>query len=356
MKLEHTFWNNRSVFLTGHTGFKGAWLSLILQRLGAKVTGYALDFPAGKPLFTGAQIASGMNSVIGDILNQKQMGSVLAEAKPEIVIHMAAQSLVRESYRNPIESFHTNVMGTANLLESVRNAKGVRAVIVVTSDKCYENRHWEWGYRENDPLGASDPYSASKGCAELVTASYRSSFFNPESYNKHGVAIASARAGNVFGGGDFGKDRLIADCIQAFANKEPVRLRNPASTRPWQFVLNLLGGYLMLAEKLHRDGPAYGEGWNFGPEGDPITVQNVANQMASLFGGGATVEVDHGNHPHEAQALGLDSAKARLKLGWRPTIDFQSALEQTVAWYTSYIACKDVRKISIEQIETTLFE
>ena len=265
MVVNSAFWKDKRVLLTGHTGFKGSWLSLWLQSMGAQVTGYALAPPSNPSLFDVAEVGKGMTSIIGDIGDLERLRAVFAEHKPEIVIHMAAQALVRYSYVEPVETYSTNVMGTVNLLEAVRGTDSVRAVVNVTSDKCYENREWVWGYRENEAMGGFDPYSNSKGCAELVTAAYRNSYFHPGQYKEHGVAIASGRAGNVIGGGDWADDRLIPDIMRAITQGKPVNIRNPHAIRPWQHVLEPLSGYLLLAQKLFEDGPAYAEGWNFGP-------------------------------------------------------------------------------------------
>ena len=272
--IDADFWRGRRVFLTGHTGFKGGWLALWLQRLGADVTGYALDPPTTPSLFAVARVGAGMRSIINDIRDAETLAQAMREAQPEIVIHMAAQPLVRYSYQAPVETYATNVMGTVHLLEAVRQTDSVRAVVNVTSDKCYENREWVWGYRENEPMGGYDPYSNSKGCAELVTAAYRNSYFNPAQYSQHGVALASARAGNVIGGGDWAEDRLIPDILRAIAAGEAVNIRSPHAIRPWQHVLEPLSGYLLLAQRLIEDGPAHAEGWNFGPsEEDARPVQ-----------------------------------------------------------------------------------
>ena len=263
--MNHSFWNGKRVLMTGHTGFKGSWLSLWLQSMDAQVVGYALAPPTDPSMFEVAEIGKGMLSIIGDIRDLKHLRAVFAEHKPEIVIHMAAQPLVRYSYIEPVETYSTNVMGTVNLLEVVRNTGSVKAVMNVTSDKCYENREWAWGYRENEAMGGYDPYSSSKGCAELVTAAYRNSYFHPEKYQQHGVAIASARAGNVIGGGDWAGDRLIPDILRAITEGKAVNIRNPYAIRPWQHVLEPLYGYLQLAQKLYEEGTAYAEGWNFGP-------------------------------------------------------------------------------------------
>ncbi len=346
------FWKDRRVLVTGHTGFKGGWLCLWLQKLGASVTGYALDPPTSPSLFSAACIAEGVSSVIADIRDLPRLRGILADARPEIVIHMAAQSLVRTSYADPVETYSVNVMGTVALLEALRNAGGIRAVVNVTSDKCYENREWVWGYRENDRMGGFDPYSSSKGCAELATAALRNSFFNPARYQEHGVGLASARAGNVIGGGDWAEDRLMPDIARAFSKGAPAVIRRPGAVRPWQHVLEPLSGYLRLAEMLWADGPGYAEGWNFGPEEcDAWPVQAVVERVAELWGEGAKWRLDEGVHPHEAAFLKLDCSKAKARLQWRPRWELDHALRKTVEWYKAYQAGDDVRKLALEQIE-----
>lgn len=350
--MNHSFWRGKRVFLSGHTGFKGSWLALWLQRLGAHVTGFALAPPTEPNLFTAARVADGMDSAIGDIRNLDQLAAALAHSNAEILFHMAAQPLVRASYANPVETYATNVMGTVNLLEAARRAGSLRAVVVVTSDKCYENREWLWGYRENEPMGGHDPYSSSKGCAELVTAAYRASFFPAESYSQHGVAIASARAGNVIGGGDWAADRLVPDIARAWAAGQTVTLRRPHSVRPWQHVLEPLGGYMLLAQHVYDHGPAFGEGWNFGPaDSDALPVASVVEQLATAWGGDARWQVDGGNHPHEAQLLKLDCAKARTRLGWQPRLPLAEALGWTATWYQAFYNGSDARALTEAQIE-----
>lgn len=345
------FWRGRRVFLTGHTGFKGSWLSIWLQRLGAEVTGFSLA-PATDPnLFQMAKVAGGMHSVIGDIRSAERLKDVLLEAAPEVVIHMAAQPLVRPSYDDPVETFSTNVMGTVHLLDAVRQSQSVRAVLNVTTDKCYENNEWEWGYREADRLGGYDPYSNSKACSELVTASFRSSFFNPESHDVHGVAVATARAGNVVGGGDYSKDRLIPDLLAAFRDGEAALIRSPNAVRPWQHVLEPLRGYLMLAERLHNAGPNWGEAWNFGPEGgQERSVMWVAQELACRWGAGAQWEIEAGALLHEARLLKLDISKARARLGWQPKLSASETLDLVVAWERGRLDGSDARSLVEQQI------
>ena len=350
------FWRGKRVLLTGHTGFKGSWLSLWLQSMDAQVVGYALAPPTEPSLFEVAGVGAGMTSVIGDILDLEHLRSVFAEHKPEIVIHMAAQPLVRYSYAEPVETYSTNVMGTVNLLEAVRGTPGVKAVVNVTTDKCYENREWAWGYRENEAMGGYDPYSSSKGCAELVTAAYRNSFFNSATFNvKHSIAIASARAGNVIGGGDWAEDRLIPDIMRAITQGRSVTIRNPHAIRPWQHVLEPLSGYLKLAQKLYEEGAAYAEGWNFGPnDEDAKPVQWIVEQLTQSWGEGASWLLDGGEHPHEAHYLKLDCSKAKGRLDWHPRWHLDEALKRIVDWQKQYLYGRDMRAVTIEQIDLYL--
>jgi CDP-glucose 4,6-dehydratase len=348
-----TFWRNRRVLLTGHTGFKGSWLALWLQQLGAQVVGYSLPAPTDPSLFELAGVARGMESVEGDVRDLASLERTLTSARPEIVVHMAAQSLVRRSYADPVETYATNVLGTVNVLEAVRRGgDAVQAVVVVTSDKCYENREWVWGYREDEPLGGHDPYSSSKGCAELVTSAYRKSFFSPAGGDGR-AAVASARAGNVVGGGDWAEDRLVPDIMRAMISGRTVRVRNPEAVRPWQHVLDPLSGYLLLAEKLCGEERArYAEGWNFGPrEDDARTVRWIVERVTQAWGPEARWEMDAGEHPHEAHYLKLDCSKARTELGWQPRWNVGWALEATVAWYKGFQAKRNVREMTIEQID-----
>ena len=346
-----TFWGGKHVLLTGHTGFKGGWLSLWLQSMGATIVGYALPPPTTLSLFEIAWVGKGMRSIIGDICDLAKLQSVFAEHKPEIVIHMAAQPLVRYSYQNPVETYATNVMGTVHLLEAVRNTPGVRAVVNITTDKCYENREWVWGYRENEPMGGYDPYSNSKGCAELVSSAYRSSFFNSKNHAQHGVALATARAGNVIGGGDWAQDRLMPDIITSFEQGTSVSIRNPHAIRPWQHVLEPLRGYLTLAERLYEQGSSYAEGWNFGPNDQDVKpVGWIVQQMAALWGGDARWQIDEGDHPHEENYLKLDISKARSRLNWHPALRLEDALKLIVDWSNQYRAGADMRQFTLAQI------
>ena len=349
--VEPSFWAGKVVLLTGHTGFKGSWLSLWLQSMGAKVVGYALAPPTDPSLFVAANVAEGMIGHEGDVRDFPTLSGIFEKYRPEIVIHMAAQALVRHSYTNPVETYSTNVMGTVHLLEAARLTGGVRAIVNVTSDKCYENREWIWGYRENEPMGGYDPYSNSKGCAELVASAYRTSFFNPDDFANHGVALASGRAGNVIGGGDWAKDRLIPDIMRTITRGEPAHIRNPHAIRPWQHVLEPLSGYLMLAQKLWESGAAYGEGWNFGPnDEDAKPVSWIADRLTHTWGEGASWVLDGGNHPHEAHYLKLDCSKAKARLGWHPRWRLEEALEAIVGWHHAHQAGKNMREATLRQI------
>ena len=345
------FWKNKRVFITGHTGFKGSWLCLWLQQLGAEVTGYALEPPTTPSLFDLTGMSGTIHHITGDVRNLDSLRAAIAGASPEVVIHMAAQPLVRDSYKLPVETYEINVMGTVNLLEAVRSCPGVRAVINVTTDKCYENKEWLWGYRENEPFGGYDPYSNSKACSELVTAAYRNSYFNLQDYERHGVAVASARAGNVIGGGDWATDRLICDCVRGLLAKEQIMLRNPQAIRPWQHVLEPLSGYLKLAEKLCTEGPSFAEGWNFGPnDNDARPVEWLVERLCTLWDKEAGYEVDSSVQLHEAHYLKLDCSKAKARLGWQPIWNLDKALITIVEWTKAYQNGKDVRKVCLTQI------
>jgi CDP-glucose 4,6-dehydratase len=349
--VNRAFWQGRRVLVTGHTGFKGSWLSLWLQSLGAKVSGLALPPPTSPSLFEVARVAEGMESRIADLRHASQALAAAQAADPEIVLHLAAQPLVRQSYADPVETYATNVMGTLHLLEAIRTLPRVRAVVIVTSDKCYENREWWWGYRETDPPGGFDPYSSSKGCVEILTAAYRNSYFHPSRYPEHKVAVATARAGNVIGGGDWAADRLIPDCVRAIEAGAPVHLRSPDAIRPWQHALDPLAGYLMLAERLCGDGAAFGEAWNFGPSDDDARpVREVVEELVRLWGGGARWEVDAAPQPHEATYLKLDCSKARMRLGWRPRWPLTAALEKVCSWHKAMAKGADMRDFTLAQI------
>ncbi len=349
--IDKPFWKRKKVFLTGHTGFKGSWLCLWLQELGAKVTGYALEPPTKPSLFELARVDRLMTSVVADIRDRQTLLTEVSRARPEIIIHMAAQPLVRDSYKVPVETFDINVMGTVNILEAARSCNTVKAFINITTDKCYENKEWVWGYRENEPLGGYDPYSSSKACSELVTAAYRSSYFNPKEYGSHGVAVATARAGNVIGGGDWAPDRLIPDCIRAILSREKIHIRNPEAVRPWQHVLEPLHGYLILAQKLVSDGPYYAGAWNFAPDdSDAVSVERVVQRMCSRWGKGASYVIAKGKHPHEARYLKLDCSKAKAELGWRSRWKLDKTIDSIVDWTLAYKQGLDARKTCVRQI------
>jgi CDP-glucose 4,6-dehydratase len=340
------FWAGKRVLVTGHTGFKGSWLSFWLRESGAIVTGVALPPPSQPNLFEVAGIANGIVSVEADVREAGRVREIFRSAEPEVVFHLAAQSLVRPSYEDPIGTFGTNVMGTVSVLDAVRHAPSVRSVVIVTSDKCYQNNEWIWGYRENEPMGGHDPYSSSKGCAELVTASFRHSYFASGK-----PAVASARAGNVIGGGDWARDRLVPDLVQAFAEGRPAQVRNPLAVRPWQHVLDPLHGYLRLAERLCEDPARHAEGWNFGPADAGIeTVSVVASAAARMWGNGARWETPVGAHPHEARSLRLDSSKARAQLGWRPRYELVEAVQTTVDWYRRFFNGENARELTLSQL------
>jgi CDP-glucose 4,6-dehydratase len=350
--LNHAFWKGRNVLVTGHTGFKGSWLCLWLDALGAKATGLALDPPTQPNLFQQAGIASSIRSALVDVRDFPRLKAAVAECHPEVVIHMAAQSVVRRGYEDPIETYSSNVMGTVHLFEALRQLKRSCTVVNVTSDKCYENREFLWGYRENEPMGGHDPYSNSKGCAELVTSAFRDSYFPPESLVQHGVALASARAGNAVGGGDWTSDQLIPDLMRAFLAGRPCEIRNPCATRPWQFVLEPLHGYLMLAERLSEHAPKFASGWNFGPaDSDARPVSWIADKLARSWGDNASWRRDETVHPHEAHFLKLDASKAKALLNWHPVLPLNQALEWIVEWYRGYQAGADLRRLTYSQIE-----
>lgn len=346
------FWKGKRVLLTGHTGFKGSWLSLWLQVVGAKVCGYALESETNPNLFELASVAKQMQSTIGDIRDAARLQKVVAEFQPSVVIHMAAQPLVLASYQQPVATYETNVMGTVHLLESVRHVKSVRAVVVVTSDKCYENREWVWGYREDEAMGGHDPYSSSKGCAELVTSAYARSFFPADRYDEHSVAIATGRAGNVIGGGDWAENRLIPDVVKAINHGDSPVLRNPLATRPWQHVLEPLCGYLTLAESLYASGASFNGGWNFGPHAASVQpVGTVVEKLLSLWDDTIEWVQDPVGYPHEAHLLNLDWSKARIELGWQPKLDLETTLSWIVDWTKAWHLQQDLRSITQAQIE-----
>jgi CDP-glucose 4,6-dehydratase len=350
--LFNEFYKDRKVLITGHTGFKGSWLSILLNWLGADVYGYALKPNTNPSLYELAKIDHLVSSTIGDVRDYNLLLKTLKKVQPEVVIHMAAQPLVRESFKNPRETYEINVMGTVNLFDAIRQVDSVKAILNITTDKCYENKEWLWGYRENEPMGGYDPYSNSKGCSELVTSSFRSSFFNPKEYKNHGVALASARAGNVIGGGDWSEDRLIPDFIRAIIKGEKVKIRSPLAIRPWQHVLDPLSGYLRLCEKLYTEGATFSEAWNFGPEDmDAKNVEWIIQRICELWGGNASYEINKIPQPHEATYLKLDCSKAKTLLKWSPVWSIETALQMIVNWNRSYLKKEDIRNVCIDQIE-----
>jgi CDP-glucose 4,6-dehydratase len=349
--IQSAFWKDKRVLVTGHTGFKGSWLSLWLEGMGARVVGYALP-PSTQPNhFELAGLQQQMVSVLADIRDTERLRATFHDHQPEIVFHLAAQALVLPSFVHPTETYSTNVMGTVNLLDTIRQTKGVRAVVIVTSDKCYASRKSGPAYREGDPLGGDDPYSSSKGCTELITAGYRSSFFSPVDRNRSCAAVATARAGNVIGGGDWSPNRLIPDAIRAFAQNRPLPVRHPGAIRPWQHVLEPLAGYLILAEKLCAQGMYFAEAWNFGP---PIehtrTVEQLLDTLAGIWGDGATWTGDSASYPHEAPCLRLDASKALTRLHWQSRWSIDTALRLTVEWYRSHLSGQNMAEISRQQI------
>lgn len=346
------FWQGKRVLITGHTGFKGSWLSLWLQSMGAVVRGIALPPPTEPALFDVALVATGMEHEIADIRDFAAILPLVRDFAPEIIIHMAAQPLVRLSYKEPVQTYATNVMGTVHLLEAARAAGSVRAIVNVTTDKCYENREWDWGYRENEPMGGHDPYSSSKGCVELVSSAYRASFLT-----KEGIAMATARAGNVIGGGDWADDRLVPDVLRALERGVPVEIRNPVSIRPWQHVLEPLSGYLLLAERLYTEGAVWAEAWNFGPrDEDSKPVQWIVEHLCSDWGEGASWTQQPGAHPHEANYLKLDISKACNRLAWAPRWDLDEALARIIDWHRAWRDGADMRAICLGQISDYLIE
>jgi len=344
-------WQGRRVFITGHTGFKGGWLSLWLAGRGAHIRGFALDPPTQPSLFAAASVSSVLDDIRGDIRDHAKIAAAMTEFSPEVVFHLAAQPLVRHSYADPVGTYATNVMGTVHVLEAVRKTPSVRAVVCVTTDKCYQNQEWVWPYRETDALGGYDPYSSSKACAEIVSAAYRSSYFPFDRLHEHGVELATARAGNVIGGGDWSQDRLVPDLIRGFETNRPVSIRHPRAIRPWQHVLEPLLGYILLAEQLLAQKIEAASAFNFGPgEEDAWPVDRVADALARLWGEGACWVGDAGANVHEAQSLRLDASKAHAELGWRPRLNIETALEWTVAWYRAWKQGKDLQRETQSQI------
>ena len=349
LHVDPIFWKGKKVFLTGHTGFKGGWLSLWLISMGARVTGYALEPNTNPNLFNILQLRDVVEkSHIADIRDLDSVQKAVSVTSPDIVIHMAAQPLVRYSYCNPVETYATNVMGTVNILESIRYIDSVKATVIVTTDKCYENKEWAWGYRENEPMGGDDPYSNSKGCAELVTSAYRQSYF---SGSNGGNQVASARAGNVIGGGDWSEDRLVPDALKAFELGQVLMIRNPLATRPWQHVLEPLSGYLILAQQLYQGGSKFASGWNFGPRDESNrTVEEVINLLISNWGGAARWEIENSKRPHEANFLKLDCSKAQLNLGWIPRWNLELAIQAIVQWQKAFQAGENMQEFTLGQI------
>jgi CDP-glucose 4,6-dehydratase len=345
MLVKTSCWQGRRVLVTGHTGFKGGWLSLWLRQLGAQVTGFALPPPTSPSFFEQTRLVELIDHIQGDVRSMDAVEAAMREARPEVVFHLAAQPLVRYSYDHPIETYATNVMGTVHVLDACRRSDSVRAIVSVTSDKCYENREWVWPYRESDPMGGFDPYSSSKGAAELVISAYRRSFFTSS------ARLASVRAGNVIGGGDWALDRLIPDIVRALLAGEPPLIRNPASVRPWQHVMEAIGGYLLIAERLLEGEDAFASGWNFGPSDDDTRpVEWIVEQMLELWGAEGWDRPD-GPQPHEANMLKLDCSKARSALGWRPRLDLFNTLEKVVEWHKGVAAGEDARELSLRQLQ-----
>jgi len=352
--MDSSFWKNKKVLLTGHTGFKGSWLSLWLQKLGVDLVGFSKSVPTKPSLFELADIGKNMTSIMGDITSIENITNVIQQHNPEIIIHMAAQSLVHKSYDQPLETFSTNIMGTVNLLEAVRNTSKKCVIINVTSDKCYENQELERGYKENDPMGGYDPYSSSKGCAELITSSFRNSFFKDSNNKDYDISLASVRAGNVIGGGDWADNRIVPDIMRGILDKKIIKIRNPTSVRPWQYVLEPLRGYLELAEKLYNYKSEYAESWNFGPEiDDAKPVSWLVNEIVEMWGENIEVDFDNDDldYKHETNFLRLDCSKTKSKLKWNPKIKLEEGLKLTVNWYKQYEQTKELREFTKNQIE-----
>jgi len=345
------FYKNKKVLVTGYTGFKGSWLSIWLLNLGVNVIGYALNPYTSKDNFVVTDLSHKMTDIRGDIRDFEKFNSIVNEYNPEIIFHLAAQPIVRLSYDIPKETIETNVMGTTNVLETFRRSKTAKILIIITSDKSYENKEWIWGYRENDPVGGYDPYSASKGAAELIASAYIRSFFNPEEFKKHGKVVATVRAGNVIGGGDWAKDRIMTDCITALEEDRPIQVRNPQSIRPWQHVLEPLNGYLLLGSKMAEDPVKYSGAWNFGPDPESIImVKEVVEKIIKYYGKGTWKDVSNPNEVHEAKLLNLDTSKARFILGWKPKLNVDEAIKMTVEWYKKY-KIDNAYRICEEQIK-----
>lgn len=351
MKNFNNVYKGKKVLVTGHTGFKGSWLSIWLRELGAEVIGYSLDPYTEKDNFVLSHLSEKIVDIRGDIRDRKHLKKVFDKYQPEIVFHLAAQPLVRLSYDIPVETYETNLMGTINILEEIRNCKNTKIGIMITTDKCYENKEQIWGYRENEAFGGYDPYSSSKGACEIAIQSWRKSFFNPKDYEKHGKSLASVRAGNVIGGGDWAKDRIVPDCIRALEAGKDIEIRSLKSIRPWEHVLEPLSGYLLLGQKMMEDPIKYCEGWNFGPNLDAIVnVWDVAEKIVKNYGKGNLKDISNPNALHEAKLLLLDITKSRFELGWKPTLTIDESIELTIEWYKRYVN-EDVYKLCVEQIK-----
>jgi len=349
------FYNGKRVLITGHTGFKGSWLAIWLREMGAEVVGYALDPHTEKDNFVLSGLSEKIIDIRGDVRNQKKLKEVFAQYQPEIVFHLAAQPLVRFSYEIPVETYEVNVMGTIHVLEAIRESCSVKVGVMITTDKCYENKEQIWAYRESDPLGGYDPYSSSKGACEIAIASWRNSFFNPQDFPKHGKSIASARAGNVIGGGDWATDRIIPDCIRAIEADRPIEIRNPEAIRPWQHVLEPLSGYLLLAQKMWENPGKYCEAWNFGPnQEDVATVWDVASLLLSKYGKGNLVDSSNPDALHEAGLLTLDTSKAKHFLGWYPKLNLEQSISLTADWYKNY-QCESVYNLCVNHIHRYIY-
>jgi len=347
-------YKGKKVLITGHTGFKGSWLSAWLTELGAQVIGYSLEPPTKPSMFEAISLQDKVTHIIGDVRDEEHLLAVFSKYQPEFVFHLAAQPIVRLSYKDPKLTYETNVMGTVNVLEAIRKTKSVRVAVVITSDKCYENKEWIYGYRETDPMGGYDPYSSSKGCAELVVSAYRRSFFNPGRYNEHKVALSSARAGNVIGGGDWGQDRLVPDCIRALSESKVIKIRNPNAVRPWQYVLEPLSGYLLLGAKMYQDGDKFVGAWNFGPpDSDIIRVEEIVKRIISYWGNGRYKIAASSKNPHEAKLLKLDCSKAHSLLNWNSVYNINGTLKETAEWYSRYyngIRGRELYEFTVKQI------
>lgn len=351
MQVFDDFYKNKRILITGHTGFKGSWLAIWLNKLGAEVIGYALEPLTKKDNFVLSGIGSQIIDIRGDICDGGKLKTVFTKYQPEIVFHLAAQPLVRLSYEQPVETYYTNVMGTINVLEAIRSTESVKVGIMITTDKCYENKEQIWGYREDEPMGGFDPYSSSKGAAEIAISSWRRSFMNPHTYSQHGKSIASARAGNVVGGGDWSVDRIVPDCIRALESEKSINIRSPKAIRPWQHVLEPLSGYLLLAEKIWNEPTRFCEGWNFGPNTESIsTVWDIASEIIQQYGSGKLCDVSSPGILHEAKLLMLDINKAKFQLGWEPCLDIHQTIDLTVDWYKRY-KYEDVYDLCVKHIE-----